>query len=299
MRSTPTPFNNLYLYDQKNEFGDILNQIQSKPQSLSKTYRILSDIAQNANYRSANICISFYNQERERCDIKGIKLYGSNSNDKSWIVIMGGREPNQWSTISLSLYLANLFSYQPLENFDILIFPVECPKLYMDTKMTMIQPQQQQLNLQFSNHQQQQLISSNNSSSNNNNANNKINYYPEKKNNNVLNNWLKNSKRNFDHLNLDFNSSTGKPSITTTNNRFSPIQDHQNPLGLFNSNSYNNILEQNELNIGQPKNHNFILEIKDLKIHPNLSFDKILQIGIDFHQELDNFTKNGYQTSIF
>ncbi|KAK5577471.1 hypothetical protein RB653_002412 [Dictyostelium firmibasis] len=267
-------------------------QSLSTPHSLKDTYRILGDISMGSNYKAANIRISFFNKEKDKCDIRGIKLFGDNSKD-GWLVIIGGREPSQWNNISLSLYLAALFSQNPLTNFDVIIFPVENPiPISNDThdhqkrqplmmfENTITQPHQSLNNSNFSSTNQSQPLFEN---------------YPKGKSN-ALNDWLMKSKKEFTQLKIDRVNS----NIIPTGNKIVPHQggpfhilsnelSHPNRFITNNNNNNNNCAGIENFQFLNTLNNkpNYILNIKNLNFHPSFNIDQLQSFGLNISKQIE------------
>ncbi|KAN0035201.1 hypothetical protein ACTA71_004462 [Dictyostelium dimigraforme] len=277
-------------------------QSLSTPRSLKDTYKILGDISLGSNFKAANIRISYFNQEKEKCDIRGVKLFGGNSNSENWIVIIGGRGPSQWNNISLSLYLATILSQKPLTNFDIIIFPVENPiPIPNDTHNN--QKRQPIMMLENTITQHQSLNNSNFSSINQ--PQPLFDNYPKGKSN-ALNDWLMKSKREFTQLKID----SVNNNITTTSNKILP--QHGGPFDIYESNMKNPIKiiktiddDNNNNNNNNNKNNsgylnqgnqflnnindtpNYILNMKNLNFHPSFNIDQLQLFGLNISKQIE------------
>ncbi|KAN0003601.1 hypothetical protein ACTFIZ_009777 [Dictyostelium cf. discoideum] len=284
-------------------------QSLSKPQSLKDTYKILGEISLESNYKAANIRISFFNQEKEKCDIRGVKLfsdninnYYSNSNNsrEGWVVIIGGRGPSQWNNISLSLYLAAILSQKPLSNFDVIIFPVENPiPIPNDTHDN--QKRQPLMMLENTISQHQSLNNSNFSSINQ--PQPLFDNYPISNNNknNALNDWLMKSKKEFTQLKID----SVENKISTTTNKIFPqhgglfdiyeTKMRNQSINFLNENNYNN--NNNTFNGGnQFLNNvnvkpNYILNLKNLNFHQSFNIDQLHSFGLNISKQIENIDK--------
>ncbi|KAN0037171.1 hypothetical protein ACTFIV_002507 [Dictyostelium citrinum] len=271
-------------------------QSLSTPHSLKDTYKILGEISLGSNYKAANIRISFFNQQKEKCDIRGVKLFGGNNIDNNysegWLVIIGGREPSQWNNISLSLYLAAILSQKPLSNFDVIIFPVENP-IPNDTHNN--QKPQPLMMLENTISQHQSLNSSNFSSINQ--PQPLFDNYPKGKNN-VLNDWLMKSKKEFIQLKID----SVENKITPTANKILPQHsglfdiyetNMNNPIKILNDNNNNNN-SSNTFNEGNPflnnnlHTPNYILNMKNLNFHPSFNIDQLQSFGLNISKQIEN-----------
>ncbi|KAN0015402.1 hypothetical protein ACTFIU_008133 [Dictyostelium citrinum] len=276
-------------------------QSLSTPHSLKDTYKILGEISLGSNYKAANIRISFFNQQKEKCDIRGVKLFGGNNIDNNysegWLVIIGGREPSQWNNISLSLYLAAILSQKPLSNFDVIIFPVENPNPIPNDTHNNQKPQPLMM-LENTISQHQSLNSSNFSSINQ--PQPLFDNYPKGKNN-VLNDWLMKSKKEFIQLKID----SVENKITPTANKILPQHsglfdiyetNMNNPIKILNDNynNNNNYNSSNTFNEGNPflNNHlhtpNYILNMKNLNFHPSFNIDQLQSFGLNISKQIEN-----------
>ncbi|EGC34491.1 hypothetical protein DICPUDRAFT_98205 [Dictyostelium purpureum] len=269
----------------QNKKYDIIQSIPN-PQNLKDIYRILNDISMSSYFKTANIRISFFNQERDKCDIKGVKLYGS-SESVGWIVIVGSYDSSQWNNVALSLYLSSLFAEKPLKNFDVIIFPVENPTpisadstanrnaLLMSNTLNQIQQSGTGSSYSptfFGDIAPQQFINMDYSSSND--------YYPKTKGNHALNEWLKKSRKDFNFLNINRNN-----SIEVNHNKSMGFFD--SGINQFDFNNRSLVLdESNEDCSNQSDLPNFMLEIKNFNISPNLSAEELYALGSNLASQI-------------
>ncbi|EGG13781.1 hypothetical protein DFA_11542 [Cavenderia fasciculata] len=214
-----------------------MNVILGKPKSADDVYQYMRELFNISPY-CESIRIPFMSSERDIKDIKGIKLYGRKE-EKSWIVIVGGKEPDQWTSISTTLYLGAMFSNQPLDNIDVLIFPIQNPIPYTGNANLPLQPHHHLQTYQPSTsvqvgqqHGFTSSVSSGRSSSSSSdsksfnsspsstsssifnllNDGSSSNNQNTRKSSIVFNDWLKRSKRKFENLDVKI-SKDGQPYI--------------------------------------------------------------------------------------
>ncbi|KAM9965062.1 hypothetical protein ACTFIW_004863 [Dictyostelium discoideum] len=290
-------------------------QSLSKPHSLKDTYKILSEISLGSHNKAANIRISFFNQEKEKCDIRGVKLFSDSINSyfnvhdnssicsEGWLVIIGGRGPSQWNNISLSLYLATILSQKPLTNFDVIIFPVENPiPIPNDTHNNKRQP----LMMLENTISQHQSLNNSNFSSINQPQPLFDNYTKSNNKNNALNDWLMKSKKEFTQLKIDPKENKISPTTnkilpqhgglfdiyeTNTNNQSIKFFNNENNDNNNNINYNNNISIFNEgnqffKNVDCPPN--YILNLKDLNFHHSFNIDQLHSFGLNISKQIKN-----------
>ncbi|KYQ88463.1 hypothetical protein DLAC_11173 [Tieghemostelium lacteum] len=281
--------------------------------SIENTYKILQDIITNGKNKSSQLRISYFNQERDKCDIKGIKVLGyvdhyQSQHEYPWIVVTGGSD-RQWSSVNLSLYIATLLAHNPLQKYDVLIFPIQSPSLFShkeeDSSITALleASMNQQPNNILSSFSSNFLTSSSSNSNNSNNNKHSLHQYsnfslysstnngmgtdlselnyakPVNSNKNlVLNDWLKKSKRPFQHLELNLQNKN-KPTIQLDPNVHNNKKPSRIQIQYFNN---------TESNVNtKPNQRNYILELKNIPNH--LNNDKLFNISKDISRDLKIF----------
>ncbi|EFA75102.1 hypothetical protein PPL_11176 [Heterostelium album PN500] len=192
--------------------------IKKQPTSINEVNSYLSELSAHSPFASENIRISFLSAEREIRSIKGLKLYGFNT-ERSWLVIVAGKEPNQWSTISLSSYEVRSSSSSSSSN-----------------------------NNQFST----------NNNNNKKDSNYEYIANSKRVSSVVFNDWLKRSKKQFQTLNVELNSQL-KPNISLVSDspRLNPLVSDFDSLilsssGLNRHRRKNYILEIKDIDLNLP-----------------------------------------------